>query len=69
MQGFRRCFLGEIKFVLSNEDLSILYESWDVQLTFDTLINAFKFNIRMNWAYLLKDTFCSNLSIFLQQLW
>jgi hypothetical protein len=28
---------------LSNEDLSISYESWDVQLTFDTLINAFRF--------------------------
>ena len=28
---------------LSNEDLSISYESWDVQLTFDTLINTFRF--------------------------
>ena len=39
----------EIKFVLSNflsnEDLSISYESWDVQLTFDTLINAFRFKV------------------------
>ena len=38
---------GEMKFVLSNflsnEDLSISNESWDVQLTFDTLINAFRF--------------------------
>ena len=25
-------------------------------------------NIRINWAYLLKDTFCSNLLISLQQL-
>ena len=34
-----RSFLGETKFVLSNflsnEDLSILYESWDLQLTFN----------------------------------
>ena len=38
---------GEMKFVLSNflsnENLSISYKSWDVQLTFDTLINAFRF--------------------------
>ena len=38
---------GKMKFVLSNflssEDLSISYKSWDVQLTFDTLINAFRF--------------------------
>ena len=38
---------GEMKFVLSiflsNEDLSISYKSWDVQLTFDNLINAFRF--------------------------
>ena len=38
---------GKMKFVLSNflskEDLSISYESWDIQLTFDTLINAFRF--------------------------
>ena len=37
-------FFGEMKFALSNflsdEDLSISYESWDVQLTFDTLINV-----------------------------
>ena len=40
-------FFGETKFVLSNflsnEDLSSSYESWDVQLTFDTLINIFRF--------------------------
>ena len=40
---------GEMKFVLSNclssEDLSISYESWDVQLTFDTLVNAFRFKV------------------------
>ena len=39
-----------MKFVLSNflsnEDLSISYESWDVQLTFDTLINAFRFKAK-----------------------
>ena len=38
---------GEMKFVLSNflssENLSISYKSWDVQLTFDTLINALRF--------------------------
>ena len=40
-------FFGETKFALSNflsnEDLSSSYESWDVQLTFDTLINIFRF--------------------------
>ena len=40
-------FFGEMKFVLSNflsnENLSSSYESWDVQLTFDTLINIFMF--------------------------
>ena len=40
-------FFGEMKFVLSNflsnEDLSISYESQDVQLSFDTLINDFRF--------------------------
>ena len=44
-----RSFLGEMKFVLSNflsnEDLSISYESWDFQLTFDTMINAFRFKL------------------------
>ena len=38
---------GEMKFVLSNflskGDLSISYESRDVQLTFDNLINTFRF--------------------------
>ena len=38
---------GEMKFVLSNfcssEDISISNESCDVQLTFDTLISAFRF--------------------------
>ena len=47
MRAFGRFFFGEMKFVLSNflssEDLSISYESWDVQLTFDILINAFRF--------------------------
>ena len=42
-------FFGETKFVLSNflsnEDLSILYESWDVQLAFDTLSNAFSYKV------------------------
>ena len=37
----------EMKFVLSNflsnEDLSISYDSWDDHLSFDTLINAFRF--------------------------
>ena len=28
---------------LSNKDLSISHKSWDVQLTFDNLINAFRF--------------------------
>jgi hypothetical protein len=47
LAGFWEAFFVEMKFAvsnfLSNEDLSILYESWDVQLTFDTLINAFRF--------------------------
>ena len=45
MRAFGKCFIEEMKFVflnfLSNEDLSISYESWDIQLTFDTLINTF----------------------------
>ena len=47
MRAFRKVFFWEMKFALSiflsYEDLSISYESWDVQLTFDTLINAFRF--------------------------
>ena len=43
---FGDVLFGEMMFVLSNflsnEDLST-YFIWDVQLTFDTLINAFKF--------------------------
>ena len=43
--GFWRSFFLEkwsLSFLhfLSNEDHCILYESWDVQLTFETLINA-----------------------------
>ena len=43
--GFWRSFFWEkwsLSFLhfLSNEDHCILYESWDVQLTFETLINA-----------------------------
>ena len=37
----------EMKFAylnfLSKEDLNISYENWDVELTFDTLINASRF--------------------------
>ena len=44
---FGGVLFGEMKFFLSNflsnENLSSSYESWDVLLTFDTLINAFRF--------------------------
>ena len=47
---FLDVLFGEMKFVLSNcvssQDLSILYESRDVQLTFDTLLNAFRFKAK-----------------------
>ena len=39
----------EMKFALSNflsnEALNILYESLDIQLTFDTLVNVFMFQV------------------------
>ena len=47
MGSWEMFFFWEMKFVLSNflsnEHLSISYESLDVQLTFDNLINAFRF--------------------------
>ena len=50
MKAFWRSFLGRnelclfcIFFFFWNEDHSTLYESWDIQLTFETLINAYRF--------------------------
>ena len=43
--AFGRCFFREMNFGFSFK-WSTLYESWDVQLFFDTLINAFKFKVK-----------------------
>ena len=36
---------GEIKFALSNFLSNEVYDSWNVQLTFDALINALRFKV------------------------
>ena len=43
--AFGRCFFREMNFGFSFK-WSTLCESWDVQLFFDTLINAFKFKVK-----------------------
>ena len=46
MRAFGGVLFRKMKFLVSNfllnEDLSVSYESGDIQLTFDTLINALK---------------------------
>ena len=57
-----------MKFVLSNflssEDLSISYEGWDVQLTFDTLINAFRFKAKPIGGAKVKNAYDAKLAEF-----
>ena len=64
MRAFWRSFLGEMKFALSNflsnKDLSISYESSDVQLTFDTLINAFRFKAKLLGGAKVKNVSLQN---------
>ena len=64
----RGVLFGEMKFVLSNvfssKDLNISYKSWDVQLTFDTLINAFRFKAKPLGGAKVKSAFDTKLSKF-----
>ena len=69
MQAFgKHFFFGEMKFALSNflstEDLSISYESWDVQLTFDTLINDFRFKAKPLGGAKIKNVCFANFAEF-----
>ena len=36
-----------LKNFLSNKDHSILYESWDFELTFDSLMNGFGYKVEL----------------------
>ena len=80
LRGF---FFGEMKFVFSEFSFkwrsNTFYESWDVQLIFDTLFNAFRYKVlplggtkvkNACWAKLAAFRKTSAVSsIFIQNFW